>query len=239
MKILTDLHTHTIASTHAYSTITENAQEAARRGLEAIAMTDHCGEIPDAPHIWHFINMRVLPEYLCGVRILRGVEVNICDIHGRLDMEQQLLDKMDIVVASIHDPCYADCGKEDHTEAYMTVVENPAVDIIGHSGNPKFTYDYEAVVRRAGELGKMMEINSNSFKIRKTSVPNCRKIAELCKKYGVGISVDSDAHFAPMVGCFDAAEEMLREIDFPEELIMNRSLSALQKFLAPRKTITI
>ena len=239
MKILTDLHTHTLASAHAYSTLAENAAAAKARGLEAIAMTNHGVGMEDAPHIWHFMNMKILPEYIDGVRILQGVEANITDIHGTLDMPQELMESMDIVVASIHNPCYADVGAKDHTEAYMAVVENPAVDIIGHSGSPAFMYDYETVIRRAGELGKLIEINAGSYQVRKASIPNCRIIAETCKRLGVGISVDSDAHFAGKVGSCEPAVEMLEEIGFPEELIKNRSLAALCDFMSPRKTIKI
>ncbi len=237
MKILTDLHTHTVASTHAYSTITENANIAKEMGLEAIAMTDHTGEVPDVPHIWHFMNMNVLPDTISGVRILKGAEVNICDINGRLDMPESVMKTLDIVIASIHRPCYEDVGKSDHTTAYMAVLENPYVDIIGHSGAPDLAYDYEKVVKRAGELGKMIEINTNTFKIRKSNIPNCRKIAELCKEYGTHICVNSDAHYCDMVGKFDASIAMLEEIDFPEDLIANRSLDALKEFLKPRKEI--
>lgn len=237
MKILTDIHTHTIATTHAYSTIFENAKCAAEMGLEAIAMTDHTGEIPDSPHIWHFLNLDVLPESISGVRILKGAEVNICDICGRLDMPGSVMETLDIIIASIHRPCYADLDKADHTKGYMAAVENPYVDIIGHSGAPDLAYDYEMVIKRAGELGKMIEINNNTFNIRKSNIPNCRKIAELCKKHGTHICVNSDAHYCDMIGKYDAATEMLKEIDFPEELIANRSLAALREFLKPRKEI--
>ncbi len=237
MKILTDLHTHTLASTHAYSTITENAKSAAKMGLEAIAMTDHTGEIPDSPHIWHFINMRILPREIEGVRILTGAEVNICDIHGRLDMSDDVMKTLDIIVASIHLPCYNDADKADHTECYMAAVENPYVDIIGHSGSPKFKYDYETVIKRAGELGKMIEINNATFAIRTSNIPNCTKIAELCKKYNTHICVNSDSHYCDMIGKYDAAMAMLKEIDFPEELVANRTLKDLSKFLKPRKEI--
>ncbi len=237
MNILTDLHTHTIATTHAYSTITENAGAAAKMGLEAIAMTDHCGEIPDSPHMWHFLNIRVLPKEIEGVRILKGAEVNITDIHGRLDMPEDIMKLLDIIVASIHRPCYADVDKKDHTEAYMAVVENPYIDIIGHSGAPDLKYDYEKVIKRAGELGKMLEINTNTFNIRKSNVPNCVEITKLCKKHGTHICVNSDAHYCDMIGKFDPAIKMLEEIDFPIELIANRSLAALGEFLKPRKEI--
>ena len=55
MHLQGDMHTHTIASTHAYSTITENCEWAAKYGMKGIAMTDHAMNMPDSPHIWHFV----------------------------------------------------------------------------------------------------------------------------------------------------------------------------------------
>ena len=53
MKLAADMHTHTVASTHAYSTITENCRAAAELGLRALAITDHYLAMPDSPHEWH------------------------------------------------------------------------------------------------------------------------------------------------------------------------------------------
>lgn len=231
MKILTDMHTHTIATTHAYSTINENAVAAKELGLEAIAITDHCGTIPDAAHIWHFHNLRALPREIAGVKILRGIEVNITDINGTLDIDDDTMRKLDVVIASIHRPCYADADKTDHTTAYMAVVENENVDIIGHSGTPDLKYDYRKVIKRAGELGKLIEINGNTFNIRKQNIPNCREIALICKELGTSICVNSDAHHSSMIGEIGEAKKMLEEIDFPEELIANRSYAAFKEFM--------
>ena len=66
---------------------------------------------------------------------------------------------------------------------------------------------------------------------------NCRNIALRCKELGVGVAVNSDAHFCGKVGAYGPAVEMLAEIGFPEELIMNRSLDVLREYLKDRKTI--
>lgn len=237
MRVLTDLHTHTSVSAHAYSTLTENAAAAAGKGLEAIAMTNHCGEIPDSAHMWHFINMKALPKYIHGVRILHGAEVNITDIHGTVDMLEEVMQTLDVVIASIHRPCYADTDKADHTEAYMAAVENPYVDIIGHSGSKGLEYDYASVIKRAAELGKMIEINAGSFRGRKSSIPNCKTIAGLCKELGAYICVNSDSHYFDTIGCYEEAFQLLAEIDFPEELIANRTLESYVKAVSARKNI--
>ena len=230
MKILADTHTHTIASTHAYSTVTEMAKAASKAGMEAIAITDHGMSLPDAPHDWHFHNLKNIPREICGVKILYGIEANILDQHGNIDaLDEEIYKKLDIVNASIHSPCYSGKGA-DHTDAYLNIVQNPIVDIICHSGTAAYPYDYEKIVKLAKQNHKLMEINNHSFFVRQGSIPNCRKIAELCKKHEVGIVVTSDAHMWSDLGDYEFALEMLKEIDFPKELIMNRNLETLAAF---------
>lgn len=231
MKIRFDTHTHTIASTHAYSTVTENASFSGKIGMDGFAVTDHAPALPDAPHEWHFRNLKNLPLELFGQKILVGTELNILDKDGNVDLPQELLKRLDVVNASIHQQAYRDSGEEDHTSAYEAVVLNPYIDIICHSGSPRFAYDYEYIVKLAREHNKLIEINNHSFFVRKSSIDNCRRIAELCKKYGTGIVVSSDAHFFMDIGNYSEAITMLNEIDFPEELVMNRTYDIFKDYL--------
>ncbi len=230
-KPVADLHTHTLASLHAYSTLTENATAGAAAGLIAMATTDHGPKIGDSNHPWHFTNMRILPKYIAGLRHLRGVEVNVCDYDGTLDMTERALGAMDIVIASMHDGTLP-CGTpEQVTEGWLRVAENPDVDIIGHCGTPRYAFDYERVIPIFGEHGKVVEINEGTFRVRKTSLDNCREIAKLCAKHGVRVCVNSDAHYMADVGQLDNAVALLEEIAFPKELIINSSVERLEAFL--------
>ncbi|MDP2234058.1 MAG: PHP domain-containing protein, partial [Actinomycetota bacterium] len=74
MRLRADLHTHTIASGHAYSTLTENVRAAREGGLELIAVTDHGPSVPQGAHPWYFWNLKVAPSVLDGVRVLKGCE---------------------------------------------------------------------------------------------------------------------------------------------------------------------
>ncbi len=105
MQIRADLHTHTVASTHGYSTINENAAAAAALGMRLLAVTDHGPAMPDAPHRWHFHNYKVLPREIGGVRMLYGVEANIIDENGTLDMDEKELAFCEWVIASYHTEC--------------------------------------------------------------------------------------------------------------------------------------
>jgi putative hydrolase len=236
MNIAVDTHCHTLASTHAYSTVCELAAAAKKKNMEAIAVTDHGVALPDAPHIWHFQNLKTLPHYIDGVRILRGCEVNITDDFGSIDMPDSLLSKLDIVIASIHHPTYKpENAGNDHTLTYLHILDNPNIDIIGHSGWADFQYNHEKVLTKAKSLHKLIEINSHTFDARRDGIDICRNIALECKRLGTPIVVSSDAHICFDVGNFYRAENMLAEIDFPESLIMNTSLAKLENYLSQRK----
>lgn len=233
-QIIADLHTHTLASTHAYSTVSEMVLAARAKGLYAIAITDHARTMPGAPREWYFSSLRELPLYHHGVMTLAGIEANVLDLNGTLDLEENDAPKMDWVVASIHNlglPGLENPDVEKCTNLWMNVAKNPYVRVIGHSGDPAFAYNYDRVIPEFGRNGKLVEINSHTFDVRKRNIENCRKIALACKKHGVPLVVDSDAHFETQVGNFAHALELLEEIGFPEELIVNSSRERLDAYL--------
>ncbi len=236
MKILTDLHTHTLASGHAFSTLYENICAAKEKGLELIAMTDHAPTLPDSPHEWHFQTLHNIPKVYNGVKVLTGVELNILNKSGEIDLcEEYLKHKVDIAIASIHEPVYQEEPFGDHTETWLNVIKNPYVDILGHSGSPKFPYDIEAVVESAKKANVCIEINNHSFMVRKANIERCREIAMACKKIGAKVVVSSDAHFMSQIGTNENALKILEEIDFPEELIMNLNAQRVIKYLETKK----
>ncbi len=232
MKIIADTHCHTVASTHAYSTILENVKQASEKDLYAIAITDHARNMLGAPGPFYFENLRVIPRKLDGVYILRGIEANVIDYNGNIDVSDELLDCLDWVVASMHGPTLELPKSIDEcTNAWLEVSRNPRINVIGHSGLQSYKFDYDRVIPEFGKNNKLVEINNASFKIRKDAISNCRKIALLCKKYNVSIIVNSDAHFCTQVGVFDSAINMLKEIDFPEDLIINADEERFEKYL--------
>ncbi|MEG2571364.1 MAG: PHP-associated domain-containing protein, partial [Clostridia bacterium] len=78
-----------------------------------------------------------------------------------------------------------------------------------------------------------------SFKYRMTSMSHCRRIASLCAHYGARIMVNSDAHVAQMVGEVSSALKMLKDINFPEELVVNSSLPRLSAYFKETKRLDI
>lgn len=237
MKLVLDTHTHTIASGHAFSTIIENAREAFRKGLQLICITDHGPEMPGGPHIYYFGNLKVIPEKIEGVEILKGVEANIMDEEGRIDLPERILKKLDIVIASLHDECFEPSEDvERNTKALINAIKNPYVDIIGHPGNPIYPIDIERVLEAAKEYGKFIEINNSSFVTsRRGSEKICPIIAGKAKEMGVRVAVGSDAHICFDVGRFDEAIRLLEDINMPEELVLNTSVDKVKQYLQEKR----
>jgi len=222
MNNVIDVHTHTVASGHAYTTLLENAREAALKGIKVLGVSDHGPKMPGGPHIFYFGNLKVVPRELFGIKILRGCEANIIDFEGNIDIPERIQKSLDYIIASLHDVCIEPGTAENHTNGYLKVMENPNVMIIGHSGNPSFPMDIEAFVKKAKEKDIIIEINSSSFKgARKGCEQTCYNIARLCRDYGVKIIFGSDAHTCYQIGEFKEATELIKDLNIPEELIMN------------------
>lgn len=238
MKVVIDAHTHTLASDHAYSTVSENAAAAARAGLVAMGITDHVPPIQDAPDMLHFQNLHVLPDTLCGVKLFRGAELNICDLEGSLYMPEEIMAHLDYCIASFHPVLLKPGDIRENTHAYLKAMDCPFVKIIGHPDDGNVPVDFLQLVLAAKETNTMLEVNNSSLKAayyRKNTRENLCEMLTLCEKYGVYVSLGSDAHFCGAVGRFEETESLLEELHFPEELVACTSLERFLTLLA-RKT---
>lgn len=235
MKIVVDTHTHTISSGHAYSTIQEMAVGAAENNIEMFAMTDHGPAMKGAPFLYHFGNLRVLPETINNVRIIKGAEANIIDYSGALDIPEKYLKGLDYAVASFHDICIEPGSVEDHTNAVINVMKNPYIDAIAHPGNPVFQVDIPKMVSAAKEYNKFIEINNDSFVARPGSEKNCREFALECIKQEVKVVCGSDAHISYDVGRFERVLKLFKEVNMPEKLVMNTSVSNFLEYFRFKK----
>ncbi|MBO8126989.1 MAG: phosphatase [Firmicutes bacterium] len=235
-KFAGDLHTHSLASGHAYSTISEMAGAAAKKGLAYLGLTEHGPNLPSAPHIYYFGNLKVIPPQIQGVNILKGVEANIISPAGELDLPNSLLENLDWVLVGYHpDAGFGGGSVETNTQAMIKAVTNPYVDALVHPGNPIFPVDYEAVVKACAEHGKAIEINNASLTVVRTgSRPNCTRIATLAARYKVKVILSSDAHYADDVGKLDAAYELATSCGIADEQIVNLTVRGIEEFLVSR-----
>lgn len=235
MEILIDMHNHTIASGHAYSTLQEVAKEASNKGLKYIGITDHGPAMPGASHIFNINNLRVLPENIYGVEVLKGVEANILNIQGEIDVPESVLLNLDIILAGFHEGPIKPGTMEENTEAILNVINNEYVDILVHLGNPRFPIDMETVALAAKKKNKLIELNNSSFTTSRVgSEDNCYELAKICKEHKVPMILNSDSHFAFHVGRFDEILELVNDLNIPKELIVNSTIERFEDYMRSR-----
>lgn len=224
MNAKIDLHTHTIASGHAYSTLDENINSALDQGIEVLGLSDHASTMPGGPHPFYFLNMKVIPEVIKGVRVLKGIEANIMDFNGQIDVEPYILDQLDYAIASLHPPVLIPGEITQNTNAIIEAMSIEKVKIIGHPDDGRYPIDYEKVVLAAKESKTLLEINNASLNpegSRENTHDNALEILKLCKRHQVPVILGSDAHIAYDIGNFSNCMKLLKEVAFPKELVVN------------------
>jgi len=192
-----DLHAHTTAS-DGKNSLKEMAQAAQDKGYEYLAITDHSksqtqagGLSEDALHR-QVDEIAELNDEFHGIRLLASCEVDILE-DGRLDFPDNLLERLELVVASVHSKL--DLPEDKQTERLIRAMDNPLVSIIGHPtgrqiGERKaFALDMEQVLAAAKDRGCVLELNANPIRLDLKDV-HCRLAAET----GVDIAISTDAH---------------------------------------------
>ena len=254
-SIKCDAHTHTLFSAHAYSTIEENVRAASELGLELLASTDHFSSMvvaadEDIRSYQFFTNQNIWKRVWHGVKVLRGCEVDIVSPDGYLfgmglpmtkritgdpvETERTFFEnttgKLDFMIASVHGKWgLQGITKAEATRMYIKVIEDPRVLMLGHLGRAGIDFELDELLKVCKELNKPVEINESSFICGEGIPERCKDIAVRCAELGVMICVNTDAHISTDVGVFPGAINMLREIAFPEELIMNRDSETFLK----------
>ena len=238
LKINTDLHTHTVASGHAYSTVDEMAKGAFRKGIKLIGITDHGPQMPGGAHIYHFGNFSIVPDQLYGVRIIKGIEANILD-EGKLDIGEKELERLDFVAAGIHRLTGHNLQNEaDYTEATIKAMENPYLDMITHPVQEEYPLNLDKVAKAAADKNVILELNASSYSPKKDRIRGIKsqslKLLKLAKKYGFKLAVNSDAHFHDNIGEYSSLNFIFESEDFDKELIVNRSVKSVESYLKER-----
>lgn len=239
-EIKGDLHLHSRYSDGAF-TIKEMA-EAARdqRGYQYIAVTDHSQSLTIASGM----SIKELKEQLQEIdelnkelkdfKVLKGVEVDILK-NGDLDFEDELLDQLDFVIASIHS--HFNLNEEEMTARIIKAVKNPHVNLIGHprgrilGGREPYAVDLEKVITAAAEYNTALEINASPQRLD-LNAEWARKV----KKAGGKISINTDAHHYKEYSDMELGVATARRGWLEKEDVINTfSYEELMEFLNSKK----
>lgn len=232
-KLIADVHSHTLASGHAYGTIREMAAVAKEKNLKLLGLSEHGPGIPGTCDPFYFLNLVVIPRKLYGVEIIHGCEINVLN-DGSLSLEERYFGQLDYAIVGIHGQCYKDAGIERNTENVIQCMKHPKVRLVSHPDDDHTPLDYQKLVLAAKEHHVALELNNSSLlkpDKRLNCVKNYETMLALCQKYQVTIIVNSDAHDPSYVGRFEEAKQLLERVQFDETLILNNDIEKLKTFL--------
>lgn len=222
MKIIGDYHTHTVYS-HGLGTIRENVEEAYRKGLKTVAITDH-----GPGHKFYGIKKSKLDQMKKEIEDLRieypdmeillGMEANVMDFEGRVDVDQEILSKLDFLIVGYHYGTFPRGLKnkfwfyvinplskhlkflekrqiERNTRALIRAMDRYPIKFISHPGS-KARLDIELLGREASLRDVCLEINSSHSELSEEAIRKAMKTH-------VKFIVNSDAHKPERVGDCD------------------------------------
>ena len=234
MHIVADIHTHTIASGHAYGTIREMAHAASEKKLSVLGITEHAPGVPGTTDPFYYLCLNLVPKTLFGVRVIHGCEINILN-DGTLSLEERFMIHLNYAIAGIHTTCYQNAGKLRNTENVISAMKHPLVKLISHPDDDHTPLDYEMLAKAALETGTALELNSSSLlkpEYRMNCFENYRTMLECCRRLKVPVIVSSDAHDPSQVGNFAEALALLEDVGFDEELILNNDEEKFRSFIS-------
>lgn len=222
---LFDMHLHTIASGHgAADTITDMARKAKENGLAMIGISDHGPATVNAAKPPYFQSLPHTPRKRFGVDVLFGVELNILDYNGTVDLDDKLLKKLDYAIVSMHLPNISPGTPKQNTAAYIGAMNHPKVKIIGHWDDSRYPVQIDTLLKAAIDRHVFLEINNSSLSpdsyrgdTRRINI----ELLNLCKQYHYPVILGSDSHGARHCGDFRHCIELLQLTGFPKELVLN------------------
>lgn len=234
-----DFHMHTTWSDGA-NTVKEMALAARVLGYHMIAITDHTSGLGIAGGLTveGLVEQRkdidaVQKELGDSIRILQGAEVEI-KADGSLDYPDDVLSKLDIVIASLHTSLRQ--PRERITERLVNVIRNPHVDIIGHPGGRLLPnregadLDYDVILEEARKAGIALEINASYSRLDLDEI-HSRRASDM----GILLSIDADAHTTDQLQLMPFGVSVARRAWVNPELVINTwSREKFLKWLASR-----
>ncbi len=230
-----DVHTHSISSGHyTTDTVTDMLKQAKLQNLKILGISEHGPALQHSCTPSYFRNMMLAPSMRMGIHVLYGAEVNILSDKGLLDLDDEIMSKLDYCIAGMHLPCHKPGTIQENTAAYIAAMENPYVKILAHPDDVKYPVDYEQLVQAAIDCHVLLEINNSSLMpggYRGDTEKNNRTVLELCQRYRYPVLLSSDSHGHSHVGDFTYAMKLIKEMAFPLELIINYSAESFLKFI--------
>jgi putative hydrolase len=221
-----DLHIHTIYSGHAQCTIVEYIEMAKKLKMKVIGFSDHGPNMAESmTNDNYFFTMTRIPRFIEGVEILRGIEANIIDSNGAIDITDKMIsENLDYVMAAIHRREYKNLGSEKNTEAMIRAIKSGKIDILSHPFYEYHPVNVGKIFEEACRRGVLLEVNLNTIKIMKSDakiMTNLKLMVQTAKRFNKKLIVGSDAHNIWDLADDSKLNKIKKEIGLTDKMIIN------------------
>ncbi len=231
----TDLHAHSSFSSCGLHSIVEVLTRAKQKGLQGQAITDHGPFLGRKTSSTFFERLENPVE---GIRLFRGMECNITDDSGNIDIVEKFMPWYDVVLLGFHNYEVRDGLPDFYSELTVKAIEkNPCVDIIVHPNAPHYTMNFKTLADAAARTGTAVELNNAKTRLGRSSEQQTEELVKACMDSGCMVAVNTDAHALNEVGNTDVMEEILDRMNFPLSKIVNCTLESTLKWIQQRKKI--
>jgi len=226
-----DLHIHSIHSGHAYGTIYDIINEAKRKKMKIIAITDHGPKIANGTQMNHFTTGHRKPE--TSFTLLWGVEANPYKINGEIDIIPKYQNRLDIILIGLHTlPCIKEFSKEKNTKMMINAIHKNRIHILSHPNLDYWNkFDVEKVMLEAIKCNILLEINLSYLGGNKTNLESFKRIVDITRDRGRKLIVNSDAHFIHEIGDDTILRLHWKALGMTESIMMNNYPEELLAFL--------
>lgn len=237
-----DLHIHTIMSGHGFCTFNECIENAMRKNISVVGITDHGPSMEHAAHEGYFEMGRRVPKRKGNTNILFGCEANIIDKNGSLDVEKRTIENLDIVIAGLHErTSYSYHSESDNTTALIQAMQNNNIHIISHPYRYNFPVSIKDVVSSSVsehillEINKSLIINAYFHKNNSKSIEIIQKTAEMVEclhNMKAPYIINSDAHHTEEIGINEHEYEILVHcLGVNEKYVYNNNIDSLKSYI--------
>jgi putative hydrolase len=235
-----DLHIHTVASKHAHNTILEYVNQAKKLKMKIIGISDHGpANVTTLTDQIYFRELKRMPDVINGIRVLKGVEANIVNKNGEIDIEDRTIARLDYVMAGMHRGSpYVDVGSRKNTEAYIKTIRSGRVRILTHPFyTVDFPHDIAEMTDAACRHGVLLEVNLSFLGRRLTPVllDNIKTMVAVVKKNRKKLIINSDAHNIWELGNDVGLKKYKKQIGLTDDLVINNYPKELFELLKLEK----
>ncbi len=235
LVIAVDFHVHSIFSLCGLHTVLELLERARALGMKGFAVTDHGltfgGRLNSV-----FFERFVSPDP--QIRILKGIECNVLDQNGNIDLPGEFVRFLDLVLLGIHSNSEKGLTKKEYTGMLLRALQkNPMVDVVTHPNDPNYPVDYAALAAAAAASGAALELNNSKIIYARSTEAEAVNLLIACKENGCNVAVCSDTHAIHELGDDSAVAQLLERVAFPEALLVNRNAAAAFDFVERRRPL--